>query len=221
MLVVIGLLFIILLKYQDPNNITFCFLINMKKIFILVLFISYIFSSCIRYDEKCLPYYLYSVTQKSDINYSMISKLDSFPIGRVKLKNEFYPVFGDYTVLRFLSFSYGQGMESSFETNNVLILKIDENKRLVDGYLYSLQWAEVPVSQALLRITNNKIKIKNRLSISSLFTHKKNDAYGNMRNPKGFLIIPNNIEILESNYIDKKDSKIYSYEPNEFVVECE
>ena len=151
----------------------------------------------------------------------MISKLDSFPIGRVKLKNEFYPVSGDYTVLRFLSFSYGQGMESSFETNNVLILKIDENKRLVDGYLYSLQWAEVPVSQALLRITNNKIKIKNRLSISSLFTHKKNDANGNMRNPKGFLIIPNNIEILESNYIDKKESKIYSYEPNEFVVECE
>jgi hypothetical protein len=42
-----------------------------------------------------------------------------------------------------------------------------------------------------------------------------------MRNPKGFLIIPNNIEILESNYIDKKESKIYSYEPNEFVVECE
>ena len=41
------------------------------------------------------------------------------------------------------------------------------------------------------------------------------------RNPKGFLIIPNNIEILESNYIDKKESKIYSYEPNEFVVECE
>jgi hypothetical protein len=79
----------------------------------------------------------------------------------------------------------------------------------------------VPVSQALLRITNNKIKIKNRLSISSLFTHKKNDANGNRRNPKGFLIIPNNIEILESNYIDKKDSKIYSYEPNEFVVECE
>ena len=86
-----------------PNNITFCFLINMKKIFILVLFISYIFSSCIRYDEKCLPYYLYSVTQKSDINYSMISKLDSFPIGRVKLKNEFYPVSGDYTVLRWLT----------------------------------------------------------------------------------------------------------------------
>lgn len=206
---------------KAPNNIIVYFLINMKKIFILVLFTSYLFSSCIRYDEKCLPYYLYSVTQKSDINYSMISKLDSFPIGRVKLKNEFYPVSGDYTVLRFLSFSYGQGMESSFETNNVLILKIDENKRLVDGYLYSLQWAEVPVSQALLRITNNKIKIKNRLSISSLFTHKKNDANGNMRNPKGFLIIPNNIEILESNYIDKKDSKIYSYEPNEFVVECE
>jgi hypothetical protein len=151
----------------------------------------------------------------------MISKLDSFPKGRVKLKNEFYPVPGDYTVARFLSFSYDQGMESSFETNNVLILKIDENKRLVDGYLYSLQWAEVPVSQALLRITNNKNKIKNRLSISSLFTHKKNDANGNMRKPKGFLIIPNNIEILESNYIDKKESKIYSYEPNEFVVECE
>ncbi len=196
-------------------------LINMKKIIFILLFTSYIFSSCIRYDEKCLPYYLYSVTQKSDINYSMISKLDSFPKGRVKLKNEFYPVPGDYTVARFLSFSYDQGMESSFETNNVLILKIDENKRLVDGYLYSLQWAEVPVSQALLRITNNKNKIKNRLSISSLFTHKKNDANGNMRKPKGFLIIPNNIEILESNYIDKKESKIYSYEPNEFVVECE
>ena len=189
----------------------------MKKIFILVLFTSYLFSSCIRYDEKCLPYYLYSVTQKSDLNYSMISKLDSFPIGRVKLKNEFYPVSGDYTVLRFLSFSYGQGMESSFETNNVLILKIDKNKRIVDGYLYNLQWAEPPVSQALFRVTNNKKKIKNKLPISSLLTHKKNDV----NNYKGFLIIPNNIEILKSNCIDKKDSKIYLFEPKEFVVEYE
>lgn len=193
----------------------------MKKIFIIVLFTSYIFSSCIRYDENCLPYYLYSVTQKSDINYSMISKLDSFPIGKVKLKNEFYPVSGNYTVLRFLSFSYGQGMESSFETNNVLILKIDDNQRLVDGYLYNLQWAEVPVTQALYRITSNKKRIKNKLSISSLFTHKKNDANGNIRSPQGFLIIPKNIEILKSNFIDKKESKIYSYEPKEFVVEYE
>ena len=191
----------------------------MKKIIVLFMLTSYIFSSCIRYDEKCLPYYLYSVTQKSDINYSMISKLDSFPTGRVKLKNEFYPVPGDYTVARFLSFSYDQGVESSFETNNVLILKIDEKQRVIDGYLYSLQWAEVPVSQALFRITSNKIKIKNRQSISSLFTYKKNNANGKMKRHNGFLVIPNNIEILKSNYIDKKEQKIYSYEPNEFVIE--
>lgn len=194
-------------------------LINMKKIIILLLFTSYIFSSCVRYDEKCLPYYLYSVTQKSDINYGMISKLDSFPVGRVKLKNEFYPVPGEYTVARFLSFSYERGKESSSETNNVLILKIDENKRIIDGYIYCLQWAEVPVSQALFRITNNKIKIKNRQSISSLFTYKTNNANGKMKRHKGFLVVPNNVDILKSNFIDKKDQKIYSYEPNEFVVE--
>lgn len=148
----------------------------------------------------------------------MISKLDSFPIGRVKLKNEFYPVSGDYTVLRFLSFSYGQGMESSFETNNVLILKIDENQRLIDGYLYCLQWAEVPVSQALFRIENNKIKIKNKQSVSSLFNSKKNKANGKLKSQKGYLVIPNNIKILKSNFIDKIDKKVYSYEPNEFVV---
>lgn len=183
------------------------------------MFTSYIFSSCIRYDEKCLPYYLYSVTQKSDINYGMISKLDSFPVGRVKLKNEFYPVPGEYTVARFLSFSYERGKESSSETNNVLILKIDENKRIIDGYIYCLQWAEVPVSQALFRITNNKNIIKNRQSISSLFTYKTNNANGKMKRHKGFLVVPNNVDILKSNFIDKKDQKIYSYEPNEFVVE--
>ena len=149
----------------------------------------------------------------------MISKLDSFPTGRVKLKNEFYPVPGNYTVARFLSFSYDQGMESSFETNNVLILKIDENQRIIDGYIYCLQWAEVPVSQALFRITNNKTKIKNKQSISSLFTYIKNTKNGKSKRHKGFLVIPNSIEILKSNYIDKKDQKIYSYEPNEFVVE--
>jgi hypothetical protein len=42
-----------------------------------------------------------------------------------------------------------------------------------------------------------------------------------LKRQKGFLVIPNNIEILKSNFIDKKESKIYSYEPNEFVVECE
>ena len=128
---------------HDSTNLIIHRVMIMKKTTILFLLTLSVFFSCIRYDEKNLPYYLYSVTQKSDINYNMISKLDSFPIGRVKLKNEFYPVSGDYTVLRFLSFSYGQGMESSFETNNVLILKIDKNKRIVDGYLYNLQCGQL------------------------------------------------------------------------------
>ena len=183
----------------------------MKKI-ILFIFTLSVLSSCIRYDEKCLPYYLYSVTQNSDINYDMISKIDSFPMGKAKLNNEFYPVSGNYTVARFLSFSYGNGMESSFETNNVLILKIDKDQRIVDGYLYCLQWAEMPVSTALLRISNNNVKIKNKRSISSLFNHKKN-------NHKGYLVVPNDIEILNSNIINKKDKEIYPSEPNEFVVE--
>ena len=40
-----------------------------------------------------------------------------------------------------------------------------------------------------------------------------------MKRHKGFLVVPNNVDILKSNFIDKKDQKIYSYEPNEFVVE--
>ena len=59
----------------------------MKKTTILFLLTLSVFFSCIRYDEKNLPYYLYSVTQKSDINYNMISKLDSFPKGKAKLIN--------------------------------------------------------------------------------------------------------------------------------------
>lgn len=171
-----------------------------------------VFSSCIRYDEECLPYYLYSVTQKSDINYDMISKIDSLPMGKAKLNNEFYPVPGDYTVARFLSFSYGDGMGCSFETNNVLTLKIDKEQRIVDGYFYCLQWAEMPVSEALLRITNKGIKIKNKRSISSLLNDKKSNA-------KGFLVIPNGVDIFNTNIINKKNKELYPSEPNEFVVE--
>ena len=192
----------------------------MKKTTILFLLTLSVFFSCIRYDEKNLPYYLYSVTQKSDINYNMISKIDSFPIGKAKLKNEFYPIPGDYTVARFLSFSYGQGKEASFEINNVLILKIDETQRIVDGFLYCLQWAEVPVSKALLNITKKNCKIRNKQLLSSLFHFKKNNcADGYSPSFKGFLVIPNNINILKSDYINKKDERIYPYEPNEFVVE--
>ena len=191
----------------------------MRKITVFCLFTLNIFYSCIRYDENNLPYYLYSVTQRSDINYSMISKLDSFPVGKVKLKNEFYPVSGNYTVARFLSFSYGQGLESNFETNNVLILKIDEKQQVVDGYLYCLQWAEAPVSKELFRIKNKGIKIKNKLPISSFFNFKEKNANEDSKKRKGFLVIPNNIEISKSNYIEKKDNNIYPYEPNEFVVE--
>ena len=73
---------------------------------------------------------------------------------------------------------------------------------------------ELGVRSEKLWVRSEKLPTGER---SSLLTHKKNDV----NNYKGFLIIPNNIEVLKSNFIDKKDSKIYLFEPREFVVEYE
>lgn len=183
----------------------------MKRIFFAGLL--FVLCGCANHDYTNLPYHLYSVTQNSDLNYEMISQIDSLPGGKVKANNEFYPVGGDYTVLRFLSFGYGQGRYSSFEANNLLVLKINSKKEIIDGYFYPLQWAEFPYSNILYRIKNRNVKIKNKLNIHAIFG---NDNY--FKNEKGYLVLPKDINLFELNFINNKTQKVYPYEPNEFEV---
>lgn len=181
----------------------------------LIFTILFILVSCVKYDENCLPYYLYSVSQNSDINYDMISQIDTLPYGRVKLKNEFYPIKGNYTVARFLSFSYGYGHECQAESNSLLILKVDSNHVVVDGFIYPLQWAEVPAKCELYRITKKK-KLKNKKTITSLFNSKENPFD---INKKGYLVIPQYIDIYRDNILEEKKEKICPVEPDEFVID--
>lgn len=176
----------------------------------------FLFSGCISTNPDILPYHLFSVTQNSDINYEMISQMDSLPPGRVKLKNEFYPVEGEYTVLRFLSFSYGDGVFSSFETNNLLILKVDSCKQIVDGFFYPLQWAEAPLSSKLCRITAQNVKLKNKLNIRRLLKKQKGTE-----NERGYLVFSKDIELLKCSFIERKDKDLCPYEKNEFEISYE
>lgn len=183
----------------------------MKNIFFVGLL--FVLCGCANHDYTNLPYHLYSVTQNSDLNYEMISQIDSLPGGKIKANNEFYPIEGDYTVLRFLSFSYGQGRCSSFEANNLLVLKINSKKEIIDGYFYPLQWAEYPYSSILYKIKNKNIKIKNNLNIHSILG---NDSYH--KGERGYLVLPKDFNLFEWNFINNKKQKVCPYEANDFEV---
>ena len=144
----------------------------MLKTFLLVLLAVLTTLSASAQEKDPLVYQVKAVYENSDLNAKAIEKykkreLEWNDTGEVlKL---FQPVKGKYRVISFMATGYGLSFTNKKEIfHNILILKIDQNDEILDGFEYVLEWVEVPVASRLGRVTKKAVKLKKGLPLSEL-----------------------------------------------------
>lgn len=118
-------------------------------------------------------YQLIKIKNKADFDYDWLKKIDeitppypagsNFQIGDLKTKD------GKYTLYKFICTYYGYSHASSQPQlfHDLLILKTDTNKKVLDGYQYTLEWTDSP-SLDLFMVKNENIILKRGLMIQNL-----------------------------------------------------
>ena len=114
-------------------------------------------------------YFYYDDYEKADIDYDKIERIDSFPGGKSSMLDVFSPCEGEYRVFRFMSPDYGYLVDDELidSLNGLVVLKVDSNDIILDGYCILLQQPEWPSSEYILR-TNKHIKLKSDIQIDDL-----------------------------------------------------
>ena len=81
----------------------------------------------------------------------------------------FSPFEGEYRFFRFMSHDYGYLVDDELidSLNGLVVLKVDSNDIILDGYCILLQQPEWPSSEYILR-TNKHIKLKSDIQIDDL-----------------------------------------------------
>ncbi|MBE7649220.1 hypothetical protein LNJ08_12385 [Tenacibaculum finnmarkense genomovar ulcerans] len=116
-------------------------------------------------------YKLISKTENSDINYKAFKDFDDFKIYKNDgLKKAFNPKKGENDVYVFISEFKGDSFDGTRKTfHDYLILKVDSKSDIIiDGFKYTLEWAEPPAISDLYRVTEKNIKISNGLKMDLL-----------------------------------------------------
>jgi len=111
------------------------------------------------------------VSRDSQINTLNFKNLQFIERGHIALDSIFKPIKGNYTVYRYLisdSLILISGPTANKElTEYILIIQIDDNNQVVDGYFYNLNNPEYAYC-ALYRIKNRKLKFKTSMKFNKL-----------------------------------------------------
>lgn len=113
-------------------------------------------------------YYLLDYFNNADINYDNIDTIDYCSGGKASMMKVFSPCHGKNRVVRYMSYDYGYIHDEQKDTlNSMIILSVDTNEIIIDGFLVFLQNGEYPASDFLLR-TNKHVKLKHKMKIKDL-----------------------------------------------------
>ncbi len=117
---------------------------------------------------------LVSEKKNSDFNYEKLKSEISPLCG---LDSTFNVVSGCFTTYLFMEENFGRNYGDSTISKyyNVLILKTNNSNKIVDGYLYTLGWAEFPSNCVLFKLLKTNVKLKNELLLSTLKFHLVGD----------------------------------------------
>ena len=126
--------------------------------------------------NKTQIYTLQKETENSDFNYSKLNDIDGIRMNSRNLKNLmpiFEPVNGHYKYFQFLSTFVGEAYNEDElplfkEFHDILIVKTDNDNKIIDAYQYTLEWAEPPLQYDLFKSSIKNLVIKNNLNISQL-----------------------------------------------------
>ena len=116
-------------------------------------------------------YVLTKKKENSDIDYKLFQTFNDFEIyENDRLKRAFEPVEGNFTICVFISEFKGlsfDGTEKMF--HDYLILKLNpETKEVLDGYQYTLEWAEPPAISDLYRVTTLGERLVDGMNLNKL-----------------------------------------------------
>ena len=116
-------------------------------------------------------YRLISKTENADINYIAFRNFEDFKIYKNDgLKKAFEPKKGKNDVYFFISEFKGDSFDGTQKTfHDYLILKVDpKTEFIIDGFQYTLEWAEPPAISDLYQMTEKSVKIFEGLELESL-----------------------------------------------------
>lgn len=134
-------------------------------------------------------YLLKKQLENSDFNYAKLDRRDDIVFDTLNRKNImtiFEPVSGKYQYYQFISSFVGEAYHSDGPTlyrkfHDILIIKTDKDKKIMDAYQYTLEWAEPPLQYDMFKSTAKGITLINKLDIAQL---KFMRTYGESENNK-------------------------------------
>ncbi len=114
-------------------------------------------------------YKLIDKSYNSDINNNILSILDTGKRGLHLLNTAFKPIKGSAIVYRFIATYQGESFTGKLKKfHDILIIKTDSQNHILDGFQYTLEWAEQPAEIDLYKINCSKCIIKKNTPIKEL-----------------------------------------------------
>jgi hypothetical protein len=126
---------------------------------------------------KLKEYKLFDKYQNADIDYDMIDSLGTVSAGINVLNDIFKVKSGNFNVYRFLNFDKGILYDEgpTVDIINLVIVKVDNKKKIVDGYYYSLTNPEMPSLCHLYKLVN-KPKFRKKIDLRELIFKRINET---------------------------------------------
>ncbi|WP_343632952.1 hypothetical protein [Fluviicola sp.] len=116
-------------------------------------------------------YRLVSKNEQSDLKYKLFNQFGSVKIySGGKIEKAFQPKKGKFTVYVFVAEYQGDSFDGTRKTfHDKLILKVNpETSEVLDGFQYTMEWAEPPAAYDLYRVTEDGVVLTHHMDLDEL-----------------------------------------------------
>lgn len=121
-------------------------------------------------------YVLKKQAKNADFNYSKLNAIDENTKGAIDTKNlmpVFEPISGTFNYYQFLATFKGKAYNGGEaitikDFHDILIIKTDQNNKIIDAYQYTLEWAEPPLQYDLFKSSAKNLVLTDTLNIKQL-----------------------------------------------------
>lgn len=130
---------------------------------------------------------LFKKYKHSDINYLTIKNINSLDHCYTEMLEHFKPVKGQFEVYIFIKEFKGTSIEYMDSKNpdtlvtfhDLILLKTNNKKQIIDAFFYRLEWAEVPSQFMLFRSFSEPITLTDSLVVKRLNFLNEYEIYSN------------------------------------------
>jgi hypothetical protein len=173
----------------------------MKSFTLFILISLHYFSANCQSDNitkknQTKNYTLQKQADNSDFNYFKINNIDSIYFntsGDINKLNEiFEPITGKYKYYKFIATYKGESYTNkTSEFHDVLIVKTDNNNKIIDAFHFTLEWKEPPLQSDLYKSKTINKFLTNKMEINdfNFFNNINLENNYNELKEKGIIIL--------------------------------